>query len=144
MSRHGDKDEITLSRTALRIYIYLAEKGRPLGPREIARDLGLAPSLVYYHLKKLEELGLVVRHGTSYVVVKPQPIEGFIVLGRRYVHRLTLYGLLFLGILCGEIIVISITTFLTWERILLMVVTLLATILLFIEGIRLRKRLALK
>ena len=143
MSRINKDEDIALSKTALRIYMHLVESGKPLGPREIARNLGLSPSLVYYHLKRLEELGIVLRMSDGYIVKKVIPIEGFIAIRRKFIPRMFLYGMLFLGILTGEVITIVLSRGINIERIMLLCVTILATAILFLEAMNIKKRLRL-
>ena len=72
-----------LSGTTLKVYAYLVSRGEPVGPREITRALGLSsPSLAYYHLRKLEELGFVRRESEGYIAIPGAKIEGFISLVR--------------------------------------------------------------
>jgi repressor of nif and glnA expression len=62
-------DEIT--GTTRKIYYYLLTKNRPISPRQIQRDLNISSiSVVLYHLKKLEEKGLVRETETGYVINK--------------------------------------------------------------------------
>ncbi len=144
MSRRArDRDEIALSKTTLRIYLYLLETQKPCGPREIARSLGLAPSLVYYHLRKLEEIGIIKKTSEGYMVDKVIPIEGFVALGRRLIPRMFLYTALFLGLLTGEAIATAITLSLSIDRALLIAVTALGAIITALEGLSIKRRLRL-
>ncbi|EZQ02081.1 ArsR family transcriptional regulator [Candidatus Acidianus copahuensis] len=54
-----------------KIYFYLLKQKDPVGIKKIQRDLKVSSaSLVYYHLKKLEEQGLVREKADGYVVEK--------------------------------------------------------------------------
>ncbi len=82
MTSHGEKWQ-GLEGTALRVYTYLLKQG-PAGPREVSKALGLSsPSLAYYHLKRLEEAGLVRRLSDGqYDVCRTVKIEGHMVIGK--------------------------------------------------------------
>ncbi|MCD6485597.1 MAG: ArsR family transcriptional regulator [Candidatus Odinarchaeota archaeon] len=55
----SDLDKVLKGKT-LKIYLLLLKKGTPMRVREIQRELKLStPSLVSYHLSKLNELGVV-------------------------------------------------------------------------------------
>ncbi|RLE57884.1 MAG: ArsR family transcriptional regulator [Thermoprotei archaeon] len=134
-----------LGETTVRVYTYMVERGVPLGPRELARALGLSPSVVYYHLKKLEELGVVKRTSNGYVVVRRLRISGFLYLGRWLVPRLLLYSLFFLGLLVSEVISLIIRLLhglpISVEFVLLLVTTSVAFIITFVEGFIVRRKL---
>lgn len=134
------QDKSQLSGTTLKIYAYLVSRGEPVGPREITRALGLSsPSLAYYHLRKLEELGLVEKRSEGYVAISSVRIEGFISLGRRLIPRLLFYSMFYLGLLIVEVIVtvINIISGQPVNVILLtlLIVTGLSFILFLIEGV---------
>jgi DNA-binding Lrp family transcriptional regulator len=53
----------------LKIYRLMVKRGRPIGIRELQRKLNLSsPSIVQYHLLKLERLGLLKRDSGNYKV----------------------------------------------------------------------------
>ena len=63
-----------VSGTTLKIYLHLLRSGKPLGVREIQRQLRMkSPGTVKYHLDKLMHLGLVSRIEGKYNAVKPGP-----------------------------------------------------------------------
>ena len=69
-SGHGAQD-LVLKGTALAVFRYIFKQGRPIGPREIERGLGLSSvSLASYHLAKLLEAGLIHETPEGYVVNK--------------------------------------------------------------------------
>lgn len=123
----------------LRIYIRLLESSRPLGVRELARELGISVSTVHYSLKRLEELGLVQRLGDGYTVKKVVNLEGFLVIGRKLVPWLVIYSAFFLGALISETLY-CIVNGLNADRLLAVVLSLTAFLVLFAEGVRARKR----
>ncbi len=133
--------ETELSKTAIRIYLYMLGKNEPLGPREIMRELGLSsPSLVYYHLRKLEEQGLVKKINNGYIAIPGIKIEGYIQLGRKLVPRLLLYSFIYLGILLielvGLIINLSKNIPVSMEYIVLIIFTSITSIIFLLEGLR--------
>jgi len=129
-----------LGETALKVYAALLESGKPLGPREVAKILGLPVSTAYYNLKKLEELGLVEKAPEGYVVSKPSSVEGYVVLARRLVPRLVVYSMFFLGVLVGELVLVALKGA-SPDRLLAIVVSLAASATLLAEGLSARRKL---
>jgi DNA-binding transcriptional ArsR family regulator len=130
-----------VGRVALRIYVILLESSEPLGVRDIARMLDIPVSTAYYHLKKLEDLGIVKPVGLGYTIANPLKLEDYIVLGRRLVPKLIIYSFFFLGVVVGELLLILARRWVTYDSVIVIVVGLLAFIILFYEGFRLRQRL---
>lgn len=133
--------ETELSKTTIRIYLYMLSRNEPLGPREIMRALGFStPSLVYYHLRKLEEQGLVKKTNNGYIAVPGIKIEGYIQLGRKLVPRLLLFSFIYLGILAVELVglIINLTGNIPVSReyIILLIFTAITATILLIEGLR--------
>ncbi len=130
-----------LEGTPLRIYAYLLRHG-PAGPREVARAVGLrSPSLAYYHLRKLEEAGLVRRlPGGEYEAITDSGIEGFVVIGKWLVPRLLAYAGFFAGMLVVEVYALwlraSSGLAISPEMAGLVFVTSLSLILFLAEGLR--------
>lgn len=63
-----DDMEALLKGTTWKVYKYILENG-PTGIREVQRSLKLStPSLVLYHLNKLEQAGMVKKNEEGYVV----------------------------------------------------------------------------
>ncbi|AWR99676.1 winged helix-turn-helix domain-containing protein [Metallosphaera hakonensis] len=61
----------SLTGTRRKIYYYLVKQRSPVPLRKIQRELDLSsPSLALYHLKKLEENGLVKETDEGYIVTK--------------------------------------------------------------------------
>jgi predicted DNA-binding transcriptional regulator len=57
--------------TTLDIYLFLLKNGSTVGIREIQRVLKVSsPSVVHYHLSKLEDAGLLKRKKGTYVIAK--------------------------------------------------------------------------
>jgi DNA-binding Lrp family transcriptional regulator len=128
-----------LTETQLRIYLYILTHGGDVSVREIARDLRLSPSTVHYSLKRLEELGYVTRSSSGYVVKKPVKLEGYVLLGRLLVPRLLVYGLFFSGVFTG-VLIYTLTHELTGERLLALVVSLIASMLFYYEALKAWRR----
>lgn len=88
---------VKLEGKTLEVYKFLVRRGRPLGVREIQRAIRLkSPSLALYHLRKLEEMGLVERlEGGKYCVknyVKIDALKHFLLIGRLAIPRLLFYS----------------------------------------------------
>lgn len=132
-------ERVKLTRTAMKIYMYLVKCGRVVGVREIARSLGLPPSTVYYHLKRLEELELIQRNGDGYKIKEIVNPEEFVILGKMFIPRLIVYSFFFLGISMGLIIVMVING-IDVDKALALTISSLAFLLLFIEGLNYVKK----
>ncbi len=130
-----------LSRTALRIYVYLLESKDPKGVRDIARALNMPVSSVHYHLKRLEDLGIIGRRGDGYVVTKTIHLEGYVLLGRRLIPRLLIYSLFFLGVSLSQTYMILINKTVTSDKLLLLTLCLTAFTLFLLEGLNMRSKL---
>ncbi|MDT7900961.1 MAG: winged helix-turn-helix domain-containing protein [Acidianus sp.] len=64
-------ESINSNETRKKIYYYLLKQGKPTGLKKIQRDLGISsPSLVHYHLRRLEEQGLVKETPEGYIINK--------------------------------------------------------------------------
>ncbi len=101
-----DLDNVLHGNT-LRIYLHMLKKKKPLGVREIMRELGFStPSLVHYHLNKLLNAGLIEQDGSKYIVYKPVKIGivkySTIIFGK-VLPRFSLYAGFFLAILIFNI-----------------------------------------
>jgi len=134
-----------LEGTALRIYAYLLRNG-PAGPREVARALSLSsPSLAYYHLKRLEELGLVSRLPDGrYRVTGTASIEGYVVIGKWLVPRFLAYSAFFAGLLGVEVLTAALRmrgkVGVGSDLIALIVVTAIALTIFLAEGVLMVKK----
>ncbi len=90
--------------TTFKIYKYMVLHGRPVGVRELQRKLKLSsPSLVSYHLSKLEKMGLVSKRSDNKYVVKKlvriDTLAFFIKMGRISLPRFLFYSVFFTGML---------------------------------------------
>ncbi len=105
-SSFDDKKIVSeLKGNTLRAYwALLSSENGVIGVRELQRKLGFSsPALAAYHLKKLEELGLIKEERGDYRVIREVKVgilEQFIKLGTfmlpRYVFYATLFTTLFI------------------------------------------------
>jgi predicted transcriptional regulator len=90
-----------LEGTTLNVCAYVVKEGKSVGPREVMRANNLtSPSIAYWHLQKLEALGLLAKteYG-EYTVKEKVNVSGHLWIGRTLVPRLIFYSFFFLGIL---------------------------------------------
>ena len=139
-SRGGGSGDLRVTGVQLRIYIYMLESGRPVGVRELARDLGLPASTVHYSLRRLEELGLVASTPDGYRVASRLPLEGFLYVRRRLVPRLAIYSLFFAGAALGSAALIVVEG-VNQDRLALLLVSVAAALATLFEGLNARRRL---
>jgi len=103
-SRMGEKATIpAIKGNTLRVYLFVLRSG-PCELRDVQRGLKLStPSLAFYHLSKLVEVGVVNRtEDGRYIVVNDisaDLVDGYVKFGRRIVPQLFLVTLVFTGIL---------------------------------------------
>lgn len=136
-----------LEGTTLNVYAYLVKEGNPVGPREVMRATNLSsPSVAYWHLQKLEALGLLDKNKYGEYVVKEKiGVSGHLWIGRNLVPRLICYSFFFMGILGVEIGLIAIPFFLNGQAptlylFYLITPTTIATVLFLGEGLILRRK----
>ncbi len=100
----GDEQpEKPLKGTALDVYRFLLKKNKPAGVREVQRALGLSsPSVATYHLAKLEELGILKKDASGYVVNKVL-LEQSIKINRFLVPRYLFYTIFAIAVLLIEL-----------------------------------------
>lgn len=130
-----------LGKTALRIYLFLLDSKEPLGVREIARSLDLPVSTVHYHLKRLEELGVVKQKSGGYIVAKLIQVEGFVLIGRRLVPRFIIYSLFYLGVLIAQVYFALSKNTVTPEGALSLLISLTSFLIFLIEGFLIKRKL---
>jgi hypothetical protein len=136
-----------LEGTTLNVYAYLVKEGNPVGPREVMRATNLSsPSVAYWHLQKLEALGLLDKNKNGEYVVKEKiGVSGHLWIGRNLVPRLIFYSFFFMGILGVEIGLIAVPFFLNGQApalylFYLITPTTIATVLFLGEGLILRRK----
>ena len=137
--------------TTLNVYSFVVKKGEPVGPREVMRGVNLSsPSVAYWHLQKLENLGLLKKNKTGeYIVKEKTSISGHIWIGRNLVPRLIFYSLFFLSVIVFELVILFVQFFSNSAELSLPVVYLLVTntiafALFLLEGFVLRKKITQK
>jgi len=68
VNKHSFKD---FKETAVNIYRFILTENKPVGVREIARELELSsPSVAQHHLSRLEDAGLIQQQCGKYVIKK--------------------------------------------------------------------------
>ncbi|MEM3186176.1 MAG: hypothetical protein QXT39_05060 [Conexivisphaerales archaeon] len=92
--------EYQLRGKTLRVYLYLLKRKKGLGVREVQRKLGFSsPSVSFYHLEKLVELGLAVKDDSGdYELVKNVDVgilQAFMNVGSFTLPRLGFYAVFF-------------------------------------------------
>lgn len=91
----------------LTVYLYVAKKAKPVGPREVTKGAGLSsPSVAYRHLQKLEDTGYLSKNEFGeYTIKRKAPLKGSAWLGRHLFPKMWIYGLVFLAILVVELVI---------------------------------------
>ncbi|MDA4122388.1 MAG: hypothetical protein OK456_04310 [Thaumarchaeota archaeon] len=95
-----EKIEYELRGKTLKIYLYMLKQGKPVGVREVQRELGLSsPSVAFHHLEKLMRLKVVEQDASDdYVIAKkvdPGILQAFVNVGRFSVPRVGFYAAFF-------------------------------------------------
>ena len=128
MDEHiSDKIHEQLKGKTLRIYWYMLRHPTPKSARAIQRETKISsPSLALHHLNKLIDLGLVKtdENGSFYLAetVKIGILSFFIGSGLFVVPRYLFYGLFYIGIFIGTLILFS------WEftpQVMLLIIVLI-------------------
>jgi len=136
-----------LEGTTLRVYAYVIKENKRVGPREVMRGANLSsPSVAYWHLQKLEALGLLQKDEYGeYVAKEKANISGHLWIGRNIVPRLMFYSLFFMGIVAIEFIIIGVQFFAYGQMpgislIYLLTTNVIAMVLFLAEGLLLRRK----
>ena len=126
----------------LNVYLYVAKKGKPVGPRDVMKGANLSsPSVAYRHLQKLEMLGLLQKNEYGeYFLKEKANIQGHMWVGRNLIPRLLVYSLFFLGLLIAEAAILMIRFFSEGQLpemnfVYLTLVTAIAVVVLAVEGL---------
>ena len=137
-------DELNVS--TFQTYVYLVKVGKPVGPRDVMRGADLSsPSVAYRNLQKLMDLGLVVKDEYGdYVAKEKMRLKGFVWVGKTLVPRFAILGVIFVGILIGEVAILLPHLFagaaVEGSFWLLTVVTVVSATIFLIEGLRFRRK----
>lgn len=96
-------DGITLG-----VYLHVAKKRKPVGPRDVMKTMNLSsPSVAYRHLQKLEDLGYLQKNEFGeYSMKNKAHIAGYVWIGRRLIPKMWIYSIVFVGILVFELYVL--------------------------------------
>jgi len=95
-----EKIEYELRGKTLKVYLFMVKQGKPVGVREVQRELGLSsPSVAFHHLEKLIRLKVVEQDRmNNYVIankVEPGIMQAFVNVGRFSVPRVGFYATFF-------------------------------------------------
>jgi len=101
--------DLLLRGKSLAVYIHMLRQAKPLGIREIQRDLGFSsPSLVLYYLDKLQRLGIVGKDEFGrFILVQKVDIavlNAFVNVGGLALPRLSFYAGLFTTLAIGFVL----------------------------------------
>ena len=99
-----EKVESELKGNTLRVYwTLLRSENGVVGVREVQRSLGFSsPNLALYHLRKLEDLGLVGKERGEYRLIREVRVgvlKQFTKMGTLMIPRYTLYSTMFTTLL---------------------------------------------
>ena len=106
----ADSPKEKLEGTTLAVYTFVVKAGRPVGTRDVVRNVGLSsPSVAFRHLQKLEALGLLSKtEAGEYMVKEKTRIRGYFWVGRHLVPRMLVYSFFFMAALVVEVAVLAI------------------------------------
>jgi predicted DNA-binding transcriptional regulator len=95
-----EKIEYELRGKTLKIYLYMLRQGKPVGVREVQRDLQLSsPSVAFHHIEKMVRLGVVEQDPMgNYVIAKkvdPGILQAFVNVGKFSLPRVGFYAVFF-------------------------------------------------
>ncbi|MDA4113508.1 MAG: hypothetical protein OK474_05645 [Thaumarchaeota archaeon] len=95
-----EKIEYELRGKTLKIYLYMLRQGKPVGVREVQRDLQLSsPSVAFHHIEKMVRLGVVEQDPLgNYVIAKkvdPGILQAFVNVGKFSLPRVGFYAVFF-------------------------------------------------
>ena len=95
-----EKIEYELRGKTIKVYAYMLRQGKPVGVREVQRELGFSsPSIAFHHIGKLVRLGIIEQDQTgNYVIIKkvdPGLMQAFVNVGRFSLPRTGFYAVFF-------------------------------------------------
>jgi len=101
---NADETEALLKGTTWRVYKYVLEN-EPAGIRDIQRSLKLStPSLVLYHLNKLEDAGIIKKEKEGYMADQVF-LRSRVRLGKMLIPRHFFYSLFMVAVLIVQLLV---------------------------------------
>jgi len=97
--------DVELEGLTLIVYLYVAKKAKPVGPRDVTKGANLSsPSVAYRHLQKLEDAGYLTKNAYGeYIVNRKAPIKGRVWIGTNLFSKMWIYALIFLAALIVEL-----------------------------------------
>jgi Ribonuclease R winged-helix domain len=99
-----DEAQDKLKGTTLEVYRFLLKSNKPVGAREIQRNLKLStPSLAVYHLSKLEEIDLIRKTNGEYTITK-NLLEDYVKISPFLIPRYLFYSIFAVLALAVELI----------------------------------------
>ena len=106
----GNSNVEELEGITLNVYVYVAKKAKPVGPRDVTKGVNLSsPSVAYRHLQKLEELNYLAKNEYGeYTVKRRAPLRGMTWLGSHLLPKMYVYAAVFLGVLLVEFVILTI------------------------------------
>ena len=105
-----DKIEYELRGKTLKVYLYVLKQGKPIGVREVQRELGFSsPSVAYHHIEKLTRLAIIEQDNLgNYVLSKkvdPGILQAFVNVGKFSLPRLGFYAVFFTTVAAAYVVV---------------------------------------
>ena len=103
------KIEYELRGKTLKVYLYVMRQGKPVGVREVQRELGFSsPSVAFHHMDKLTRLGIIEQDSMgNYVLTKkvdPGILQAFVNVGKFSLPRLGFYAVFFTTVAAAYVV----------------------------------------
>ena len=104
-----EKIEYALRGKTLKVYLYVLKQGKPVGVREVQRELGFSsPSVAYHHMEKLTRLAIIEQDNMgNYVLTKkvdPGILQAFVNVGKFSLPRLGFYAVFFTSVAAAYVV----------------------------------------
>ena len=106
----NERIEYELRGKSLKVYLYVLKQGKPVGVREVQRELGFSsPSVAFHHIEKLTRLGIIEQDSLgNYVLSKkvdPGILQAFVNVGKFSLPRLGFYAVFFTTVAAAYVII---------------------------------------
>ena len=103
------KIEYELRGKTLKVYLYVLKQGKPVGVREVQRELGFSsPSVAFHHMDKLARLGIIEQDNMgTYILTKkvdPGILQAFVNVGKFSLPRLGFYAVFFTTVAAAYVV----------------------------------------